>query len=80
MQRYYVHRVGSATLVMPAGSVDNPTAAEVVLGALGESLNLLADPVILGQAIEAGYIDVADPPAGAASDEVLEVPADAAGP
>jgi hypothetical protein len=64
---------------MPAGPVDNPTAAAEVLGRLGEALNLLADPVILGQAIEAGYIDVEAPAEGAASDEVLEVSAHDAG-
>jgi hypothetical protein len=60
VQRYYVTRIGSATLVVPAGTAEGEydlEARAAVIDPHAEVLATLADPVVLGQAVEAGYID-----------------------
>ena len=56
-ERYYVRRIGSAVLVVPAGDPDTVTLAEAAerLEPFVTDLQQLGDPVVLGQAVEAGY-------------------------
>ena len=59
MRRYWVRRIGSAVLVVPAGDVDTVTLNEAAasLEPFVRDLPALGDPVVLGQAVEAGYYD-----------------------
>jgi hypothetical protein len=56
-ERYYVRRIGAAVLVVPAGDPDTTTIAEAaeLLEPYVADLQPLGDPVVLGQAVEAGY-------------------------
>ena len=58
-RRYWVRRIGSAVLVVPAGDPDTSSAGRYgrALEPFVRDLPALGDPVVLGQAVEAGYYD-----------------------
>lgn len=68
-QRYYVQRYGPTVFVLDGGPANDPTDREQTLAAYGDTLDVLADPTVLGQAVEAGYLDLEPPAADAVTDD-----------